>query len=83
MSHTPPTTTRPTFGEILGEVMDLGAGLVVGLMPLFLLTVPAVVLFVMLPAILLLVLAVPLAVAGAVLVGPPYLVVRARRRRRA
>lgn len=72
----------PTFGEMLGELMDLSAGLVVGLLPLFLLSVPAVVLFVLLPAVLLLVLALPLALLGALLAGPAYLVIRRRRRRR-
>ena len=93
MTHTTPTSTppdaagrsgpeTPTFGEMLGELMDLSAGLVVGLLPLFLLTVPAIVLFVMLPAVLLIALTLPLAVIGVVLAGPPYLVVRWRRRRR-
>ena len=83
MKHTPPTpTTRPTLGEILTEVVDLGGGLVAGLLPLLLLSVPGIILFVVLPAILLLALAAPLAVIGAVIAVPPYLLARWLRRRR-
>ena len=62
--------------------MNLSAGLGVVLLPLLVLSVPAIVLFVVLPAILLFALAVPLALIGAVLAVPPYLVARRRRRRR-
>ena len=75
-----PQPSRPTFGEILSELTDLGAGLVVGLMPFLVGAVPAIVLFVLLPAILLLALAVPLAAIAAVIALPPYLLARLLRR---
>ena len=56
--------------------MDLSVGLGVALLPLLLLAVPGIILFVVLPAIVLLALAAPLAVIGAVIAGPPYLVAR-------
>ena len=68
---------------MLEELIDLSAGLGVALLPLLLLAVPGIILFVVLPAILLLPLAVPLAAIGAVIAGPPYLVARRLRRRRA
>ena len=67
---------------MLEEVIDLSVGLGVALLPLLVLSVPAIVLFVVLPAILLLALAVPLALIGAVIAAPPYLVARWLRRRR-
>ena len=67
---------------MLEELIDLTAGLGVALMPLLLLAMPGIILFVVLPAILLLAVAVPLAVIGAVIVGPPYLLTRRLRRRR-
>ena len=88
MKHTPPTFTkapqpsRPTFGEMLGEVIDLSVGVGVGLLPLLLLAVPGMVLFVVLPAILLLALAVPVVAIGAVIAAPPYLLSRRRQHRR-
>jgi Flp pilus assembly protein TadB len=80
-THTP-RPPHPTSGEILEELIDLSAGLVVVLLPLFVLSVPAIVLFVVLPGILLLALAAPVAVIGTVLAAPPYLLVRRRARRR-
>jgi hypothetical protein len=96
MTHTPPTSTtasprddarppqpsRPTFGEMIEELIDLSVGVGVMLLPMLLLAVPAIVLFVALPAIVLLVLAAPLAVIGAAIVAPPYLLARWLRRRR-
>ena len=96
MTHTPPTTTtamprdhartpqpsRVTFGDMLEELIDLSAGLGVALMPVLLLAVPGIILFVVLPAILLLALAAPLAAIGAVITAPPYLLARWLRRRR-
>ena len=96
MKHTPPTSTtatppddartpqppHPTFGEMLEEVINLSVGLGVALLPLLVLSVPAIVLFVVLPALLLFALAVPLALIGAVIAVPPYLVARWLRRRR-
>ena len=76
MNQTPPIST------VLEELGALGAGLVAALMPVLLLSVPGIILFVLLPAILLLVLAVPLAVVGALIAGPPYLIARWARRRR-
>lgn len=80
-AHTP-QPRHPTFGDLLEELIDLSAGLVVVLLPLFVLSVPAIVLFVLLPGILLLALIAPVAVIGAVLATPPYLLVRRRARRR-
>jgi hypothetical protein len=65
---------------MLEELIDLSAGLAVGLLPLLVLSVPGIVLFVVLPAIVLLALALPLAAIGAVLAVPPYLLARRRRR---
>jgi hypothetical protein len=95
MKNTPPTSTtatprddahtpeppRPTFGEMLEELIDLSVGLGVALMPLLVLAVPGIIL-VVLPAILLLALAAPLAAVGAVIAAPPYLLARWLRRRR-
>ena len=77
-----PEPPRPTFGEMVGEVIDLSAGVAVVLLPVLTLSVPAIVLFVVLPAVLLLALALPLAVIGAVIAAPPYLLTRWLRRRR-
>ena len=67
---------------MLGELLDLGAGLGAILLPLLLLAMPGIILFVVLPVILLLALAAPLALIGALLAAPPYLLARWRRRRR-
>jgi len=64
------------------EVIDLSGGLAAGLLPLLLLSVPGIILFVVLPAIVLLALALPLAAIGAMIAVPSYLVSRRRRRRR-
>ena len=93
MTHTPPTSTPrddarapqtqdSTFGEMLEELIDLSTGFGVAMLPVLLLAVPVIVLVVVPPAILLLALALPLAVIGAVLAGPPYLVARWLRRRK-
>lgn len=66
---------------MLEELIDLSAGLGVALLPVLLLSVPGIILFVVLPAILLLALAAPLAVIGAVIATPPYLLARWLRRR--
>ena len=58
------------------------AGLAVVLLPLWIIAIPGVILMLVLPAVLLLIaVAVPALVVGAVL-APPFLVVRAVRRRR-
>ena len=67
---------------MLEELIDLSAGLGVALLPVLLLAVPGIILFVVLPAILLLALAAPLAVIAAVIAAPPYLLTRWLRRRR-
>ena len=67
---------------MLAELIDLTVGAGVALLPLLVLAVPGLILFVVLPAILLLALAVPLAVVGAVIAAPPYLLARWLRRRR-
>jgi hypothetical protein len=72
-------TDSPTGGDMLAEVMDLTGGLVIVSMPLFILSLPGILAFVVAPAVLLLaVLAVPAAVLGA-LAAPPYLLYRALR----
>jgi hypothetical protein len=67
---------------MLEEVIDLSTGAGVALMPVLLLAVPGIVLFVLLPAILLLAITVPLALIGALLAAPFLLARRLRRRRR-
>ena len=67
---------------MLEELIDLSAGVGVALLPVLLLSVPGIILFVVLPAILLLALAAPLAAIAAVIAAPPYLVARWLRRRR-
>ena len=62
--------------------MDLTSGAAVALMPVLLLAVPGIILFVVLPALLLLAVAAPLALVGALIAGPPYLLARWLRRRR-
>jgi Flp pilus assembly protein TadB len=77
------TDDRPSFGEMLGQVADLSAGLGILLLPALAIALPGVILMLVLPAVLLAgAVAAPLVLAGA-LVGPPYLLVRAVRRRRA
>jgi hypothetical protein len=65
---------------MLEELIDLSAGLGVALLPLLVLAVPGIILFVVLPAILLLALAAPLAATGAVIAAPPYLLARSLQR---
>ncbi len=87
MQPSPPTTPAadrreetPTLSEMLWEVADLAGGAVVTLLPLLVLAVPSAVLFLLLPVLVLLaVAAVPVVVAGAVLV-PAYLLTRSARR---
>jgi membrane protein implicated in regulation of membrane protease activity len=67
---------------MLEELIDLSAGAGAALLPVLLLSVPGIILFVVLPAILLLALAAPLAAVGAVIAAPPYLLARWLRRRR-
>jgi Flp pilus assembly protein TadB len=77
-----PHPPQPSLAEMLGEVIDLTAGLAVVLLPLFTIAIPGVLLILVLPVVLLLVAAaVPALVVGAVL-APPILVVRAVRRKR-
>jgi Flp pilus assembly protein TadB len=72
---------RPTLGEMLGQVVDLSAGLGILLLPLLATALPGVILMLVLPAVLLVgAAAVPVAIAGALL-APPYLLVRSIRRR--
>ena len=78
----PDPSPQPSFAEMLGEVINLIAGLTVLLLPILLISVPGVLLLLVLPAVLLLaVAAVPALVVGAVL-APPFLLVRALRRKR-
>jgi len=78
----PPQPSRPTFGEMLEELVTLGTGFGVMLLPALVLVVPSIVLFVALPAILLLALAVPVALVVAVIAVPVVLTRRFMRRRR-
>jgi len=77
-----PEPSQSTFGEMLEELIDLSTGFGVAMMPVLLLAMPGIVLCVVLPAILLLALAAPLAVIGAVIAGPFLLARRLRRRPR-
>ena len=74
---------EPSFAEMLGEVVSLSVGFVVALLPLLLTAVPGLVLLLVLPAVLLLAVAALPVVIAALLLGPPVLLVRALRRRRA
>jgi Flp pilus assembly protein TadB len=72
---------RPTLGELLGQVVDLSAGLGILLLPLLATALPGVILMLVLPAVLLVgAVAVPVAIAVALL-APPYLLARSVRRR--
>jgi Flp pilus assembly protein TadB len=74
---------RPTPLAMVEELIDLGAGVGIVFLPLLAISLPGVLLFFALPAVLLLVVtAVPAIVLGAVVV-PPYLLARALLRRRA
>ncbi len=82
-----PSTERheeaTTLSDLLWEVADLAGGAAVVFLPLLLLAVPSAVLFLLLPALVLLaVAAVPVVVVGIVLV-PAYLVTRSLRLARA
>jgi hypothetical protein len=71
---------RPTLFELLGQVVDLCAGLGILLLPLLATALPGVILMLVLPAALLVgAVAVPLVIVGALL-APPYLLVRGVRR---
>ena len=77
-----PHPPQPSFAELVGDVIDLMGGLAVVLLPLWTIAIPGVILILVLPVVLLLVaVAVPALVVGAVL-APPFLVVRAVRRKR-
>ena len=76
-----PAPHTPQSGrEMLWEVTELLGGLAAMLMPLLLLAVPGLVLFVVLPAALVLLLVAIPATLAAAAVGLPYLLVRAVRR---
>jgi Flp pilus assembly protein TadB len=81
MRNDPHHDDGPRVAGMLGEIIDLSAGLGIILLPLFTIAIPGVLLMLVLPAVLLaLVAAAPLVIAGALL-GPPYLLVRLLRRR--
>jgi hypothetical protein len=67
---------------MLEEVIDLSTGFGVAFLPALLLAIPCIILVVVPTAILLLALALPLALIGAVLAAPILLVRRLRRRGR-
>ena len=69
----PTTPDRPTTTQIVEEILDLSVGFGVALMPALILAVPGIILFVVLPGLLLL----PFAIVGALIIGPPYLLLRA------
>jgi hypothetical protein len=69
--------TRPTPFETAEQLLDLGAGAVIVLMPFLLLAIPGVIVFVVLPGLLL---AVPALVVG-LLLSPVLLARRLLRRR--
>ena len=78
--HDPREANSTTTGEMLWEVTELAGGAAVMLLPLLVLAVPGIILFVVLPALVLLaVAAVPVVVAGAI-VAPTYLLARFVRR---
>ena len=77
-----PDPAPPTLRALLAEVLDLGAGLTVMLLPFLGTALPGVVLVLVLPVALLALLAAVPAMLVAALVAPPYLLVRAARRRR-
>jgi hypothetical protein len=67
----------PSVADMLGGAVSFAGGLVAGILPFILLSVPAL----LLVAVPLIILAIPLVLLGALL-APPYLLVRAVRRRR-
>jgi hypothetical protein len=69
---------EPSLFEIVEEVANLSVGSIVLLMPALILAAPGVILFVVLPAVAVL---VPVAIVGAI-AAPPFLLVRAMLRRR-
>jgi hypothetical protein len=66
---------------LLGEALDLGAGFTVVALPFVATALPGIFLFLVLPVIALAVVAAIPALAGALLLGPPYLAFRALSRR--
>ena len=73
----------PTAVEMLDDLAGLGAGVVTMLIPLFTIAVPGLILLFVAPiALLLVAAAIPAVLVGALL-APPFLLVRALRRRRA
>jgi hypothetical protein len=73
----------PRVAGMLGEIIDLSAGLGIILLPLFTIALPGVLLMLILPAVLLAaVAAAPLVIAGAILAPPILLARRIRRRHR-
>jgi Flp pilus assembly protein TadB len=72
---------RPSLVEILEELADLSAGLGILLLPLLILAAPGLILFVVLPGLLLLAVPAVAAAIGAAIIAPPYLLLRAVRRR--
>jgi hypothetical protein len=72
----------PSFGDMIGEVLDLLAGGTAALLPGFLLAVPCVALLVV-PLLLVGLLLAAIGAVVALLAAPPYLLVRSVRRRRA
>ena len=67
---------------MLGDVLDLMGGLAVVLLPLWIIAIPGVILFLVLPVVLLLVVAAVPALVVVAIAAPPVLLVRAVRRKR-
>jgi Flp pilus assembly protein TadB len=82
MQRAPDPRDAPTPGAIIGEVLDLTAGLSIMLLPLLTIDLPGVILLLIVPAALLIAAAAIPVVIAAALLGPPYLVIRSVRRRR-
>jgi hypothetical protein len=72
------TDRDKTGGEMLEELLDIGTGVGIILLPLWLVFVPGLLLFIVLPIVVLL---APVALLGALL-APPFLLVRWIRGRR-
>jgi hypothetical protein len=78
MTPSPPSRS---IGTLIGEVVDLTGGFAVVTLPFVATMVPGLFLFVLLPVIAIALVAAIPALAGALLLGPPYLALKAIRGR--
>jgi hypothetical protein len=85
MTHSLSTSTstpaRPSGFAMLEEVLDLSVGFIVVSLPLLILALPGIIVFFVVPAVLIGIVAAAVAAVLAVLAAPPYLLVRWLRRR--